>query len=143
MSYFIYIQFTCSNSSNGKGEVGTRCSLGDVEMVFAKHTEDKSTQTCFQFTSEFDSISMDHTYAFSFGDIIDIKESRQSIQEQLEVKEEMLINLKKKVGQLQKEINNGNLLFKSLRMTTLQLNFTQVFPITKPYWHSMITSNQK
>ena len=105
MSYFIYIQFTCSNSSNGKGEVGTRCSLGDVEMVFAKHTEDKSTQTCFQFTSEFDSISMDHTYAFSFGDIIDIKESRKSIQEQLEVKEEMLINLKKKVGQLQKEID--------------------------------------
>ena len=47
---------TCSNSSNGKGEVGTRYSLGDVEMVFAKHTEDKSTQTCFQFTSEFDSI---------------------------------------------------------------------------------------
>ena len=79
--------------------------MGDVEMVFAKHTEDKSTQTCFLFTSEVDSISMDHTYTFSFEDIIDIKESRQSIQEQLEVKEEMLINLKKKVGQLQKEID--------------------------------------
>ncbi|XP_068719429.1 uncharacterized protein [Montipora capricornis] len=97
--------FTCSNSSVGKGEVGSRCSLGDVERVFAKHTEDKSTQTCFLFSSEVDSISMDHTYAFSFGDIIDIKESRQSIQEQLEVKEEILINLKKKVGQLQKEID--------------------------------------
>ena len=105
MPYFIYIKLTCSIRNAGKGEVGTRCSLGDVEMVFAKHTEDKSTQTCFLFTSEVDSILLDHAYAFSFGDIIDINESRQSIQEQLEVKEEMLINLTKKVGQLQKEID--------------------------------------
>ena len=110
--------------------------MGDVERVFAKQTEDKSTQTRFLFTSEVDSISMDHTYAFSFGDIIDIKESRQSIQEQLEVKEEILINLKKKLGSCKKKlmsINNGNLHLKSLRMTTLRLNFTQAFPITQRY----------
>ena len=74
-------------------------------MVFARHTEDKSTQTCFSFTSEVNTKSIDHTYAFSFGDITDIKELRQSIHEQLQVKEEMLINLQKKVGQLQKEID--------------------------------------
>ena len=78
---------------------------------------------------------MHHTYALSFGDIIDIKESMQSKQEQHEVKEEILINLKKKVGQLQKEIDEYKqreliLLLKSLRMTTLRLNFTQAFPIT-------------
>lgn len=65
-------------------------------------TEDKSTQTCFSFTSGV----VDHTYAFSFGDnITDIKKLMQSVQEQLEVKEEMLNNLKKKVGELQKQID--------------------------------------
>ena len=111
-----------------------------------KHTEDKSTQTCFQFTSEFDSISMDHTYAFSFGDIIDIKESRQSIQEQLEVKEEMLINLKKKVGQLQKEIDEykqQEFTLEKFENDNSAIKFYTGFPITKRYWHSMITSNQK
>lgn len=65
-------------------------------------TEDKFTQTCFSFTSGV----VDHTYAFSFGDnITDIKKLMQSVQEQLEVKEEMLNNLKKKVGELQKQID--------------------------------------
>lgn len=104
-------------------------------MVFTRHTEDKSTKTCLSFTHGGDTMSIDHTYAFSFGDITDIKELKQSIQKQLEVKEEMLINLKKKVGQLQIEvesINNGNLLLKSLRMTTLQFSFTQAFPTIRP-----------
>lgn len=69
--------------------------------MFTKHTEDKSTQTCFSFTSGVG----DHTYAFSFGDINDINKLTQSIHEQLEVKEEILVNLQKKVGQLQKEID--------------------------------------
>ena len=69
--------------------------------MFTKHTEDKSTQTCFSFTSGVG----DHTYAFSFGDINDINKLLQSIHEQLEVKAEILINLQKKVGQLQKEID--------------------------------------
>ena len=70
-------------------------------MLLTKHTEDKSTQTCFSFTSGVG----DHTYAFSVGDINDINKLTQSIHEQLEVKEEILVNLQKKVGQLQKEID--------------------------------------
>ena len=74
-------------------------------MVIAGHTLDKSTQTCFSFTSTVDSMSSDHSYAFRFEDITDINKLRQPIQEQLEVKEEMWVNLKQKVGQLQKEID--------------------------------------
>ena len=74
-------------------------------MVLVRQTEEKSTQTCFLFTSGPDTISIDHTYAFTFGDTIDIKELMLSIRERLKVKEEMLEKLKKKVGQLQKEIH--------------------------------------
>lgn len=51
-------------------------------------------------------MASDHTYAFSFREADDQEELKQAMEERLTVKEEMLVKLKTKVGQLQKEIEH-------------------------------------
>lgn len=51
-------------------------------------------------------MASDNTYAFSFREADDQEKLKQAMEEWLAVKEEMLVKLKTKVGQLQKEIEH-------------------------------------
>ena len=86
-------------------------SIGESSSMLqpsVRQTDNKCTdrQTFFSPTHEY-AMASDHTYyAFSFREADDQEKLKQAMEEWLAVKEEMLVKLKTKVGQLQKEIEH-------------------------------------